>query len=188
MQGMTPPRVKPFDPNLSMKTASFFAAFLLLLGSFPALHAEETGLAALFPTKLQDASGKEVDPASLKGKTVGLYFSAHWCPPCRAFTPSLVKFRNQHAEEGFEIVFVSLDQSEEDKKTYIREMEMKWLTVPGASSKEAQSLAERFQVAGIPMLVILAPDGSVVTRSGREDVMIAADTALQSWKEKAPSQ
>ena len=22
------------------------------------------------------------------------YFSAHWCPPCRGFTPQLVKFYN----------------------------------------------------------------------------------------------
>jgi len=22
---------------------------------------------------------------------LGLYFSAHWCPPCRAFTPELLK-------------------------------------------------------------------------------------------------
>ncbi len=67
-------------------------------------------------------------------------------------------------------------------------MKMNWLTVPGASSKEARALADRFQVNGIPMLVILAPDGSVVTPNGREDVMVSADTALRTWKEKAPSQ
>jgi nucleoredoxin len=171
-----------------MKTAFRLSAVAALLLSNPASKAEETGLAAILPAKLEDASGKEVDPATLKGKTVGLYFSAHWCPPCRAFTPSLVKFRDNHAEEDFEIVFVSLDHSAGDKKTYIREMEMKWLTVPGAGSKEARELAERFQVQGIPMLVILAPDGSIVTTNGREEVMLSADTALRTWKEKAPSQ
>jgi nucleoredoxin len=171
-----------------MKTALRLAAVLAFLVSNHASHAEDTGLAAILPAKLEDASGKEVDPASLKGKTVGLYFSAHWCPPCRAFTPSLVKFRDKHAEEGFEIVFVSLDHSAGEKATYIREMKMNWLTVPGASSKEARALADRFQVNGIPMLVILAPDGSVVTPNGREDVMVSADTALRTWKEKAPSQ
>jgi nucleoredoxin len=25
-------------------------------------------------------------------KVVAFYFSAHWCPPCRAFTPVLKKF------------------------------------------------------------------------------------------------
>src|SRR6476620_6397892 len=27
----------------------------------------------------------------------GLYFSAHWCPPCRKFTPQLVAYYNQIA-------------------------------------------------------------------------------------------
>merc|ERR1719253_707593 len=27
----------------------------------------------------------------LGGKTIGLYFSAHWFPPCRGFTPQLAK-------------------------------------------------------------------------------------------------
>ncbi len=171
----------------SMKTAIPFLALSLLLNA-PALLAESPApLGGILPAVLHDAEGKKVDPATLKDKHVGLYFSAHWCPPCRAFTPSLVKFRNEHADKDFEIVFVSLDNSEGEKKTYIREMEMKWLTVPGARSKDAQSLAERFQIRGIPALIIVAPDGSVVTANGREDVAMSPQNALRKWKEKNPS-
>ena len=46
----------------------------------------------------------------------GLYFSAHWCPPCRKFTPQLVAYYNQiaHDHPEFEIIFVSADKSAED--------------------------------------------------------------------------
>jgi len=168
-------------PKLLVLATTLFSLFST------ALHAEKSGLGSVLPSVLHNAEGKEVDPASLNGKTVALYFSAHWCPPCRAFTPALVKFRNENADKEFEIVFVSLDDSEEEKNTYIREMQMKWLTIPGAGSTEAQSLAQKFQIQGIPALIVLRPDGSVVTENGREDVMFAPDKALQKWKEKDPS-
>jgi nucleoredoxin len=176
-------------PKIEMKPhfSPLVVALASLLFSTPLRAQETSGLGAILPAVLHDAEGKEVDPATLKGKTVALYFSAHWCPPCRAFTPSLVKFRDDNADKDFEIVFVSLDNSEGEKKTYINEMKMKWLTVPGAGSKEAQSLAQKFQVRGIPALIVLRPDGSVVTENGREDVMIAPDKALAQWKEKDPS-
>lgn len=150
----------------------------------PTLRAEEPSVVNLLPAVLHDAAGKEIDSSSLKGKYVGLYFSAHWCPPCRAFTPSLVKFRNENAEKNFEIVFVSLDKSTGDKKRYIKDTEMKWPSIPGASSKTADSLAQQFSIESIPTLVILAPDGSVVTAQGRDDVMMSYETALLRWKKK----
>ncbi len=165
---------------------SALAASLLLALPAPAEEAAAS-LEAILPAVLHDAKGKKVDLETLKGKTVALYFSAHWCPPCRAFTPSLVEFRDDHADQDFEIVFVSLDNSEREKKNYIREMKMKWLSVPGARSKEGAALSERFQIRGIPALVVLAPDGSLVTSNGRADVMNSPETALRKWKEKDPS-
>lgn len=161
---------------------SIFAAFTLAL---PALFAAEPSVTNLLPAVLHDAAGQEVDPAALKGKVVGLYFSAHWCPPCRAFTPSLVKFRNEHAAENFEIVFVSLDKTAGDKAKYIKQMDMKWLTIPGASTKTVDALAQQFNISSIPALIILSPDGALITAQGREDVMMSSETALEKWKAKA---
>lgn len=64
-----------------------------------------------------------------EGKTVGLYFSAHWCPPCRGFTPKLAEFyKKHHAEKKFEIVFVSSDRTEGDFGEYYKDMP--WLALP----------------------------------------------------------
>merc|ERR1712110_541325 len=40
--------------------------------------------------------GKE----AIAGKTLGIYFSAHWCPPCRGFTPTLAKHYKAYKEKG----------------------------------------------------------------------------------------
>ena len=37
--------------------------------------------------KTKDGTVKTAE--ALKDKYVALYFSAHWCPPCRGFTPKL---------------------------------------------------------------------------------------------------
>ena len=56
----------------------------------------------------------------------GLYFSAHWCPPCRGFTPALAEYYNDwqaaNEDKKFEIVFLSSDRSEDDFKGYFDEM------------------------------------------------------------------
>lgn len=64
------------------------------------------------------------------GRVVGLYFSAHWCPPCRNFTPLLVDFYKNRKKTGdnLEIVFVSWDKDEASFKEYFSSMP--WTAVP----------------------------------------------------------
>jgi len=162
-------------------TAVVFTA--LAFGLSPS-SAGEKSVVDFFPDKLVDANGKKVSRDSLKGKTVGIYFSAHWCPPCRQFTPLLVKFRDKHKRE-FEVVFVSSDNSPEEKKEYMRSEKMKWPTIEGIQSKEATELAQKFQIDGIPSLIIIGPDGKPITPDGREHVTTDPGGALKLWQKAA---
>ena len=67
----------------------------------------------LLGSTLETKQGQKPTNEVLAGKEViGLYFSAHWCPPCRGFTPQLGKFYDQIKDaKNFEIIFVSLIES-----------------------------------------------------------------------------
>lgn len=134
----------------------------------------------LIPAKLVNAKGEEVSKESLKGKIVGLYFSAHWCGPCRSFTPLLVALRDAHADE-FEVVFVSSDRNAEAMKEYMTGAKMQWPAVPFGDAA-AKVIKQHFAIRGIPSLVILGPDGKEITRNGRRDVGGLKDEALAKWK------
>lgn len=73
----------------------------------------------------------EWDSVGGVGKTIGLYYSAHWCPPCRKFTPMLADFYNKlkPTDKGkdFDIVFVSSDSDEASFKDYFKDMP--WLAL-----------------------------------------------------------
>ena len=51
-------------------------------------------------TSLVRWDGSRVLTTALEGKIVALYFSAHWCPPCRQFTPVLKQFYNEINESN----------------------------------------------------------------------------------------
>lgn len=117
----------------------------------------------------------------LANKYVGFYFSASWCGPCKAFTPSLIETYNKvvGAGKNFEIVFVSSDRDDDSFNHYYEKMP--WLALPRSDSKTAQALAEEFEVSGIPMLVIVGPDGKLVNDEGRSAIGADKEGAKFPW-------
>merc|ERR1712116_47023 len=101
------------------------------------------------------------------------YFSAHWCPPCRQFTPMLKDFYEE--AEGIEIVFVSSDRSAEDMTSYMKESHGYWMAVEH-NSAVANNLKQKYGVSGIPCLVVCTKDG----RAGVTSMPPAQ--AVSSWK------
>jgi len=139
----------------------------------------------LFGSKLKNAKKSSMSIDELAGKTIGVYFSAHWCPPCRVFTPNLVKFYNSLKKAGkpFEIVFVSSDRDKKAMYKYMKEMKMPWLVLPYGDIHK-KSLSSEFNVKGIPKLVILNSSGKLITENGRGDVRGGDDTSVfDKWNQ-----
>ena len=171
-----------------MKSTSFLFYFYLLLclafsGWAKSASGPSTGLEELFPGTLLDSDGKEVSKDVIAGKTVGIYFSAHWCPPCRGFTPSLVQFRDKNKND-FEVVFVSSDKSPEAQMKYMKETKMNWFTLPHRS-KEGSKLSQKYGVRGIPALIIVSPDGETISTNGRNEVSSNPGGAIKIWKKSS---
>lgn len=124
-----------------------------------------------------------VDKSSVDGKVIGFYFSAHWCPPCRGFTPKLAEFYLKSLKDkGLEIVFVSSDNDEEAFKEYYGEQP--WLALSYSDRKQKEQLSNLYGVSGIPSFVIVDKDGSTITKEGRSSVMSDPEGAEFPWHPK----
>lgn len=144
--------------------------------------APASGLQKLFGNKLIKADQQEVPVDSLGDRKIGIYFSASWCGPCRAFTPKLVETYQQLGQEGkpFEVVLVSSDRSEDAMLRYMKDAGMPWLAVP-FSAKEREDLMKKFDVNGIPRLVVVSASGKTLSDNARGDVMERGIKAYDKW-------
>ena len=101
-----------------------------------------------------------------KKKLIALYFSAHWCAPCRKFTPQLVDYYNrvapQHPE--FEIILVSQDRSAFGFETYLKDTQMPWPAIDFEKVGSKSAIA-KYAGSGIPDLVLIDASGKVLSDS-----------------------
>ncbi len=119
--------------------------------------------------KLVAVDGKRVGKFEPEGEPemYAFYFSAHWCPPCRAFTPKLVEFYNAHEEfagKKFEIVFVSSDRDEDSFDEYMTGDEMPWPAIKYRYAKKIDEI-RKYAGNGIPCLVLVDKAGNVLSDS-----------------------
>jgi len=123
--------------------------------------------ATFIPSSHKDASADAATSvADLQGKKkhFALYFSAHWCGPCRGFTPKLASLYGAVAAAGGEVIFCTSDRDEEGFKGY--HAEMPWPALPFGDARIA-TLKRMLQVRGIPTLVTFAADGTIVNKDAR---------------------
>ncbi|TKY58246.1 nucleoredoxin 3 [Spatholobus suberectus] len=132
---------------------------------------EETNLEELLTHEgrnfLMSGDDRKVHVSELIGKTIGLYFCAYWSPPSRAFTLQLTDaYNNLKAAKDhcFEIVLISTDGDLKEFNVHISSMP--WLAVP-YEDRTRHDLCRIFDIKGIPSLVLIGPDGKVISMNGK---------------------
>jgi nucleoredoxin len=125
---------------------------------------------------------EEILPASLeKVELVGFLFGAYWCENCRTFSETLTELYNYINSEHlkFEVIYINNDQNIETHDRF-RQL-MPWLSVKFTDQTFCHELRQKFEITTMPQLIILKPDGDVITRNGRQDIHSDYDTAFISW-------
>lgn len=130
-------------------------------------------------------SGTTTAAEALSGvKFFCIYFSMHHCPPCREFTPIFTELYNETNADGkvFEVIFISGDKTQEEYDQYYAEMP--WLALPRAD-KRIGNIAKKLEVKGVPRLIVLKPDGTVINSSAVQKVTDEGPAAIDEFLEAA---
>mmetsp|Transcript_16247 Transcript_16247/g.37420 ORF Transcript_16247/g.37420 Transcript_16247/m.37420 type:complete len:427 (-) Transcript_16247:307-1587(-) len=111
-------------------------------------------------------TGETADPLQvLTNKGVVLYFGAHWSEPCNDILNKFYRFYETSTtlETEYEVIFCSLDRSEEDYNEYTKNFP--WWCLEYAVSTIPRLVAS-LQVNGMPHMVVIDKVGKIITKEG----------------------
>ena len=119
--------------------------------------------------------GDAFQATDLAGKYVGVYFSGHWCQPCRTFTPKLIDCYNtlKSAGKHFEVIFVSHDKNRGQYKKFLDQMP--WLALPFSDGERKKQLAKTLGVKVIPAFVMLDKSSERTTINSNARSAVSGD-------------
>ena len=157
------------------------------MGSYLWGSQEIKDVTPFLPTEFESSSGKIAKEDLLKNEIIGVYFSAHWCGPCRAFTPKLAQFyKNVNSEKKqIEIIFNSCDHDMKSFNEYFSTMP--WIATPFDSESKNQ-IDEACGINSIPQLIIFDNKGHVLDDNGRRTVESQGVEAINTWKNSIPKE
>lgn len=115
---------------------------------------EEDDIAKLPAFNFRDLEGRQIDTASLAGKTVVVEFWATWCPPCRSTLAWLGELKRRSPEK---VVVVAI--AVESEEAQVREL-TKTLGVPVSFVMSTPELVAPFGTLGsVPRMFIFDSQG-----------------------------
>ena len=109
-----------------------------------------------------DASGAEMTLADFQGKYVLVNFWATWCAPCRKEMPQLAELQEEFGGDNFEVVTIATGRN--PLPAIDRFFEENGVVNLPKFLDPRSSLARASGVLGLPITLILDPDGQEIAR------------------------
>lgn len=106
---------------------------------------------------LKDHNNVPVKMTEYKGKVVVLNFWATWCGPCKEEIPAFVELYDQYKDKGLVIVGVSIDDSVEQLRPFMKEWRMQYPVLQ--MNEDIETAYGPFY--GVPMTFLIARDGTI---------------------------
>ncbi len=113
-----------------------------------------------------DSNGKEEKLSNYvgKGKYVLVDFWASWCGPCKHEIPNLKNIYDKYKGDNFDILSVAVwDRSPQASLDTAAAYGVSWNHIINAERKPA----EIYGVKGIPFIMLIGPDGTIIKRGLR---------------------
>ncbi|XP_056426677.1 nucleoredoxin-like protein 1 isoform X2 [Hyla sarda] len=126
----------------------------------------------------------------LENRVLLLYFAESGCSRCQEFAPLLKDFFTKLTDEFYvnrssqlALVYVSLDRTEEDHESFIKDMPKRWLVIPFEDEEFRRDLEIQFSVSEVPVLVVLKPSGQIISLNAVDEVTRLGPSCFQNWQE-----
>jgi peroxiredoxin len=107
---------------------------------------------------LKDLKGQEVSLGSYRDRPVLLVFGTTWCPYCREEIPRIKEIFQKGKEKKLEVLNIYINEPEAKVSDFASKYKLPY---PVLLDKDGQ-VAERYQVRGVPTLVLLDGQGKIV--------------------------
>lgn len=137
---------------------------------------------------------KELELTDTKGQTVKLSqyvhpdrytlvdFWASWCGPCRWAIPKIKQCYDRYDRNRLAVVSISLDQKKADWEKAVKQEKMPWTQLWAGNEKQMQATCWSYNITGIPRLMLIAPDGTILFNGHDADALRI--TMEQVWEKE----
>lgn len=154
-----PPFVKMLETKANMEKTKVGAKFI----DFEGVNPKNTTQTI----KLSDYAGK--------GKYVLLDFWASWCGPCRQAMPEIKALNDKYSAKGLEVIGVVVSDELENHLQSAASLNVTWTQI--FDNKDA--LVALYGIEGIPTLILLDKDGTVLVRThDKQEIIEKVETLL----------
>lgn len=109
---------------------------------------------------LKTMDGGKASLSDYRGSPVLINFWATWCAPCRAEIPDFEAVYQAHKDEGFVVLGVNVEESQQAVESFVAEMGM---TYPVLLDEHGQVMSE-YRSQGLPMSLLLDQEGVIQVR------------------------